>query len=126
MWARLFLDQARREEATERFDRSANIDDFNSRYDDLSNQPLSDWDLHIYAILFFDDDDSEGTPNGPYLWCAPTVRDFHAMEFWRWMVGAVPPDEVDRIHQWATDVNRHQQWVPEGDLVDPRFLVEGP
>ena len=123
LWSSLFSVRSRPDEALARFERSTNIEEFDRCYDELTNQPLSDWDLHLYAICFFDDDDSEGSPNGPYLWIAPTVRDFQALEFWRWLLQAMDGAELEHLRQRAEQIKQQEALTPTEALADPMTFV---
>ena len=117
-WRRLFATSARARDALEMFVRALNIDDFESRYVELTARPLSDWDLHMYAVHFFDDDDLEGTPNGPYLWLAPTVRDYRGRQFFRWLSGTLSDAErLTFVHE-ANGVARDEA-LTSNPLPDP-------
>ena len=110
LWDRLGFPDSIQGEALERFRRSIDIDEFDRRYEKGTAQPLSDWDIHLYAIYFYDDDDADGQPNGPYLCLAPTVRDFQGFQFWVWVLRTLQPSQL----AWLLECGR--KLVVEEDL----------
>jgi hypothetical protein len=124
LWNRVFSEALPPAEALNKFERAIDISEFDTKYEELSGHRLSDWDLHIFAVHFFDDDDSEGTPNGPYLWAAPTVRDFQALKFFGSVLSAMRPEQVDRWWKRAERVAGEEQIGTAGKLPDPRQFLE--
>ena len=122
MWDSLFASPHSGAETLNAFELSINIDPFEQQFAELGEAPLSDWDLHIYAINFFDEDDSEGAPNGPHLWIAPTVRDVQGHRFWRWMQGSFSAAELTQIRRQAEAIWQSELLSPEGPMPDPNKL----
>lgn len=121
LWNGFFVSAQHARQALAKFARALDLGEFDERYRELTTVTLSDWDLHLYALHFFDDDDSEGTPNGPYLWLAPTVRDHQALRFWRWLTRALDEPELMHFRQRAASIAQHEGWVlpaPPTDATD--------
>lgn len=123
LWDELCSDMRRGKEVLDAFERSINIDAFEAHYTELSNAPLSEWDLHVYAIHVFDDDDSEGAPTGPHLWIAPTVRDFQGYRFWSWMGQTFSSEDLIQLRLRAESIKRREAVPPEGTMPEPNVLV---
>ena len=101
-WLRLGFPQGLQAEARRRFLASINRAPYEERHSAVYGQPLSDWDLHMYAEWPFDDSDDEGTPNGPDTYVRPTIRGWNAFEYWRWVLGALDRAALDRLREGAS------------------------
>jgi hypothetical protein len=123
LWDELLPDSRVAKEVLEAFERAISIDEFEVRYEELCSKPLSDWDLHLSALHMLDDDDLEGTPNGPYLWIAPTVRDFQGYRFWNWMRQYMSIDGLMRLRLHAENINQREAVLPDGSMPDPSLLA---
>jgi 8-oxo-dGTP pyrophosphatase MutT (NUDIX family) len=126
LWKRLFPDQIR-EEALDRFRRSLNIDEYQRRQDDVDSRPLSDWDLHLYALNLYDDnlyDDAfpAPVPHGPRVWVKPTVRDYQGYVFWAWVLRTLRPDQLDRLWQAGKRIVLDEELTSVKSLLHPSVL----
>ena len=124
LWKALFGSGQRSGEVLAELKRAINIDDFELRYEHSVNSRLSDWDLHLYAVHFYDDDDSEGAPNGPHLWLAPTVRDFQGYRFWYKLGTSFDRAELAQIHARAQAVAAEAGLFLNSSMSDPALLVD--
>lgn len=125
LWERLGFPESLRVQALERFCKSINIDELNRCYEEQEARPLSDWDVHLYAIYFYDDDDSEGTPNGPRLWVTPTVRDFQGYQFWSWVVGELNQEQINWLWRCGQKLAVDENLLSAEELPSPINLDIG-
>jgi hypothetical protein len=126
LWRRLFPDPFS-EEALDRFRRSLNIDEYRRRQEDVDARPLSDWDLHLYAIHLYDDNlyseaDYVHVPDGPRVWVEPTIRDYQGRQFWAWVLKALSPDRLDRLWQNAHAIVKDEELSSVRGLPHPSAL----
>jgi hypothetical protein len=122
-WRVLFPDIRHESEILERFLQSIDIDAFEKQYDDCTGRPLTDWDLHLYAVFHYDDDDEADTPSGPHLWLAPTVREYQGYRFWSWLGQSLSRAKLLDLQRCATDLAREEGLLGSESMADPELLV---
>jgi hypothetical protein len=61
---------------------------------------LTDWDVCLYALRGFDDDDRGDEANRPWRWVRDTVRTARRLEYWRWLLSRLGA-EPQRVLQTA-------------------------
>jgi hypothetical protein len=94
------LPAERRGEILAEFKRAGDTKEYQRIHDDVYGQPLTDWDLHMYAVYLYDDDDPMG-PNGPDTYVYPTISTFQAYRFWAWVLAELRPLELETLYQNA-------------------------
>jgi hypothetical protein len=115
------LDDAVRREFLKSIDRSP----YDQRYLETYAQPLSDWDLHIYAIHLFDDED-DAAPNGPHSYLYQTFMNNQGYHFWDWLLNQLEPSEQAALQRNATAIARRTQGLTYlGELPSPSQLEVG-
>lgn len=67
------------------FKRSLDVGTYKERLQKIDGRPLSDWDLHMYAIHGFDDEDPSA-PSGPSTYILPTIKTYQGYRFWAWLL----------------------------------------
>ena len=128
-WRRLGFPDPIRDEALDRLNRALNIAEYSRRQDDVDARPLSDWDLHLYAVHLYDDnlylDDMYRVPDGPRLWILPTIRNYQEYCFWAWALKALRPDQLDRLWQVAQRIVVDDELTSVQTLPHPSVLEIG-
>lgn len=121
LWVGLWGNRETAQSVRREFLRSLDQKHYNEVFDEVYSTPLSDWDLHIYAIHLFDDDDEDGTSVSPDTWVHPTCRACQAIQFWTWVLGSLRSDELDSLHANAAKLaeTNKQIYVSE-PLVHPK------
>jgi hypothetical protein len=99
-WNFLWIRQDLAAEALDRFKLSISMDEFRKTLDQVRSLPLSDWDLHLYAINLWNDD-LDDTPNGPLSYIRPMAKDYSAYSFWNWLIPELSDGELQHLHQAA-------------------------
>lgn len=84
----------------DRFAASTTTRAFNSRWEQATAEPLSDWDLHMYAINGWNDDLPD-LPNGPESQLYLIDRDYRGRTFWDALVATLSADEQQRSQEAA-------------------------
>ena len=121
LWARLRLPAELAQEALERFCQSRKIDEYQRRQKELDERPLSDWDLHIFALYLFDETLSPD-PSGPSLWLKPTIRDVQRYQYWAWVLGVLSAQNIDRLYEVARQIAVDEELSFAADLPHPSVL----
>lgn len=126
LWSRLLPD-ARKEEALDRFRKSRTMDEYNRRQEALDLQPLSDWDLHLYALHLYDDnlyDDKDFARllDGPQLWVLPTIRDYQGYQFWAWVLKVLSSQQIDQLWHEACQIAEEEELHAARNLPHPSVL----
>jgi hypothetical protein len=127
LWNQLGFPDSIREEARDRFRRSGNLDEYLRRQQEVDARPLSDWDLHLYALHLYDDNLYVGmgythVPDGPRLWIQPTVRDYQGYQFWAWILTTLRPNQIDSLWEAASRVVETEELHSARDLPHPLIL----
>lgn len=104
-WSQLGLSPRLSAEAKERFNESTNRDEWDRLATQLQSRPLSDWDLHLYAIFQWNDNLPDA-PNGPLSMIYPIYSVWKGYEFWRWLLEQLSEDELKNFHLAAQDFLR--------------------
>jgi hypothetical protein len=126
LWDRLFSTSIR-EEAMDRFRRSYTMEEYDRRQAAVDAQPLSDWDLHLYALRLYDDNlygakDYTHVPDGPRLYVNPTVWAYQGYEFWTWVLRALSPDRLDGLWEEAGRILEDEELYSTRDLPHPSIF----
>lgn len=129
LWTRLGFLAPVEEEALERFRRSRKIEEYQRRQQEVDEQPLSDWDLHLYALHLFDDNlytqQNTALPDGPRLWIKPTIRDKQRYDFWAWVLSVLPATQIDRLYEVGRQIVADEELNFAADLPHPSVLGIG-
>lgn len=122
LWNRLGLPDSIR---PDQFRRSRNIDEYEQRQDEVDARPLSDWDLHLYAIQLYDDNlyrEPYHVPDGPRLYVKPTVRAYQSYQFWDAVLRSAGSDQLERLWQEARRIVEKEELSWVRDLPHPSAL----
>jgi hypothetical protein len=123
LWNRLGLPQG----ALDRFLRSCNLDEYLRRQKEVDASPLSDWDLHLYALHLYDDNlygpkDLAHVPDGPRLHVVPTIRAYQGYLFWAWVLNTHRPDQLDRLWDEGRRIVEEEELRSARGLPHPSVL----
>lgn len=91
-WEALSFPQELTKEAQQRMEDVLNRDQLHRLADQIEEVPLSDWDLEMYALHGFDDDD-----NDPYNWVLETVKKRRFLEYMRWLVSSMDENQRQQL-----------------------------
>jgi hypothetical protein len=125
LWSRLGLPQG----ALDRFLRSCNLDEYLRRQKEVDATPLSDWDMHLYALYLYDDNlygpSTFAMPDGPRLYITPTIRAYKGYQFWAWVLSTLRPEQLDRLWQEGQRVVEEKELHSARGLPHPSILNIG-
>lgn len=126
LWSRLGLPQS----SMDRFRSSYNLDEYLRRQKEVDESPLSDWDLHLYALYLYDDnlygpDDFARVPSGPRLHVKPTIRAYQGYEFWAWVLSKLRPEQIDRLWEEGRRIVEEEKLHSAKGLPHPSSLDIG-
>jgi hypothetical protein len=129
LWHRLNFPEELSEESLSRFRTALNVKEFYRREEELKAQPLSDWDLHMYAsqLYVFEADDIEGGGPDPFGAILDTIRDYQGYCFWAWVLRTLSPSQLDRLREAALRIVREEELksVKEHEFPHPALLGIG-
>lgn len=118
-WGALGLPHGFSEEARTRLEEVFDRTRLHALADQIDKRPLSDWDLEMFSIHRFDDDD-----NDPYNWILETVKKRRFVSFLEWLVKSLSDEQLQRL---ADSANRLKMEIEttQGfpNFIDPRELV---
>jgi hypothetical protein len=100
-WRALRLPSDVSDEARRRF-ASVDAAAADSMADPDREQPLSDWDVCLYALRGFDDDDRGDDANRPTRWVEDTIRTARRLEYWRWLLGRLSGERQRALQSAAS------------------------
>jgi hypothetical protein len=125
-WGRLGLPPG----ARDRFERSRNLDEYVRRQKEVEPAPLSDWDLHLYALHLYDDNlygtnDLRRVPDGPRLYVTPTIRAYQGYQFWTWLLSTLRLEQLDRLWQEGQRIVEEKELHSARGLPHPSLLDIG-
>lgn len=87
--------------------------------DQIEECPLSDWDLEMYALHGFDDDE-----NDPYNWVLETVKKRRFVGYLDWLVASLSDEQrhrfVDNANVLKVQIETTRNFPP---FTDPKELV---
>ena len=125
-WQRLGLPTNIAETARREFSRANDREPYDERQREVFDKRLSDWDLHMYAINLFDDDDV-ALPTGPHTYLYPTFKNHQGYRFWSWLLKQLTPREQESLRQHASAVAGVEEGLAHvGQLPRPDRLEIGP
>jgi hypothetical protein len=125
-WRRLPFPGHLSAEAAERFAASIDGQEYDRREEALEHQPLSDWDLHMYASQNYDfADPPEGPSRRPSTEVSLTVGVYQQYLFWAWALRALNPVQQTRLREKALEIVRTDKLTWIKDLVHPSALDIG-
>ena len=104
LWNNLKIPKRVRRKALLELLKSFDQEHYERTFEKTYSKPLSDWDLHMYAVNLYNDDDEEGIPNGPDTWVHPTCRVYQDFCFWSWMIEQLQPEELGILQQNANKI----------------------
>ncbi len=108
--------------ALSEFLRSINTTEYNQRKKQAQARPLSDWDLHMYALNRFDDDEDISS-SGPWTYLYPTVMAYEGYRFWAWLLERLNIDQQAAFREGASLVAKNtRSLVSLGPLPPPNSL----
>jgi len=102
-WAQLALPNAVRDAARDSLDEALYPTAYYQRLSELRARPLSDWDLHMYAVQHFDDED-DILPTGPTRYLAPTVKAARGYAWWSWLLARLDGPAQHALWRSASEI----------------------
>jgi hypothetical protein len=115
------LSNAARQEFVRAIDREA----YDQHYVEYYDKPLSDWDLHMYAVNLFDDDDVATPSPAKYLY--PTFMNNRNYRFWAWLMKQTTSRERDSLMNNAITLAKQVASLSHAvQLPHPSRLEVGP
>jgi len=101
------------------------MQEYNRRTQAIEGKPLSDWDLHMYALRGFDDDDP-ALSNGPSTYVEPTIKTYQGYRFHGWLRTRIRAQGMETLYQNALPIaQRPKNQALMSPLPDPRSLDGG-
>lgn len=97
---RLLVPTRLRDEARRRFNDSTRMDEYGEICDRVFEGPLSDWDLHLYAINLWNDEASD-CPDGPQSQIYPIAAAARGYAFWGWFLSQLSNPELETLQSAA-------------------------
>lgn len=91
-WNALGLPPTLAKEAHTRLDEVLNRSELHALADQIEKRPLSNWDLEMYALHGFDDDE-----NDPYNWVLETVKKRRFGGYLGWLVASLSDEQRSRF-----------------------------
>lgn len=91
-WAALGFPGHLSEKARQEMDKVFDFDELDELADQVDECPLSDWDLEMYALHGFDDDD-----NDPYNWVMEAVTRIRFEAFLKWLIASLSEQEQRQL-----------------------------
>jgi hypothetical protein len=119
-WGELGLLGKASERARSAFIESGNRSEYWKLQAAVFKGPLSDWDLHLYAVNLFEDHDPANV--NPSHFIARSLRHYAALRFWSAMSGWHSPAELARLRT-AAEFSVRERGDVNAELADPRELV---
>jgi hypothetical protein len=80
-------------------------------------EPLSDWDVCLYTLRGFDDEDLSDNANRPLRWVGDTAGTARRREYWRWLLSRLT---AERQRMLVTAASQ----FAGGDLLRPPHLMD--
>ena len=102
-WLQLHIPERLSTAARQRFLLAIDRAPYDEINDALYGRPLSDWDLHMYAVNLFDDEDPAG-PTGPSSYVYPTFKHYQGYTYWAWLGQHLTAAERDNLRCQATNL----------------------
>jgi len=99
-WASLQISASLDHEFLRRFLASKDREEYDNREQQLWDQPLSDWDLHMYALKAYNDDDPYPL-SGPSSYLYHVAMVYQGFEFWAWVFQHLNDEDLVRIQKNA-------------------------
>lgn len=87
-WISLGLPQGISEESRSKLEDIFDHNELHALADQIDKHPLSDWDIEMYSIHGFDDDENE-----PYTWVLETVKKRRFSSYLDWLVASLNDDQ---------------------------------
>lgn len=115
-WRALRLPPDVSDEARRRFAAAVGPAADGSAADHVGDEPLSDWDVCLYALRGFDDEDLGKDPNGPSRWVGDTVQTARRLEYWSWLLSRL---SAERQHELLTAAS---EFAGDEPLRHPRLI----
>lgn len=94
-WSQLGLPAHLANTARQEFVRAIDREAYDHHYVEYYDKPLSDWDLHMYAVNLFDDEDVATPSPAKYLY--PTFMNNRNYRFWAWLMKQTTSREQDTL-----------------------------
>lgn len=124
-WEQLGLPSGISSDALREFLRSIDMTKHNQRNEQIDARPLSDWDLHMYALNGFDDE-NDLSPSGPGSYVYPTVMTYRGYRFWAWMLKHLDAEQQATLARNATLIAQSTDSLMFlGELPHPSSLEVG-
>jgi hypothetical protein len=119
LWQRLFPAPLRHE-ALERFQRSTDMTECYRWEREIDASPLSEWDLHLYALylhddILYSDEEHDEITDGAKINVELTIGIYQGFHFWKWVLKSCQPDQLDRLWQEARNIvdQAKMRWIRE-------------
>jgi hypothetical protein len=125
-WRRLPFPAQLSPEVSKRFGTSVDGKEYARLRKTLEDQPLSDWDLHMYASQTYDfDDNREGVGRTPSTEVSLTVSVHQQYVFWAWLLRTLTPQQQTKLQEKALEIVQTDKLAWIKDLVHPSALDIG-
>jgi hypothetical protein len=122
LWQALRLPSNLSEAIRQTFFQSINMEEYSRVHQQIYEKSLSDWDLCLYALQKFDDEDS-AAGNCPSAWVHDTILTHQSRNFWEWALTRLNIEEQTALQRNAAFVAQNQRDLTfAGDLLHPRLL----
>ena len=123
-WRELRLPAHLADAARLEFVRATDRAPYDQRRVEVCDKPLSDWDLHMYVVNLFDDEDVAS--RGPESYLYATFTNFQGYYFWAWLTKQMIPQEQDELMRNAINLAKQEQSLLHvGALPPPSHLEIG-
>jgi hypothetical protein len=123
LWARLRLPGSATPGS---FQASRKIDEYYRIQKEVDESPLSDWDLHLYALFLYDDllyfDDPSHLRDGPRVYIKLTIRANQGFEFWAAILNQLNVNEIEELWKAARQIVEEEGLRLARELPHPSAL----
>lgn len=123
LWEKVGIPAEVRTEAANRLLRAISTEEYQRRRKELANQPLSDWDLHLYASVPYTDD-APG-PSTPQVYVTLTILDYQGYVFWGWLLRNLRTDQLEHLWESGNRIVQEHDFKSIGELPPPHVLDIG-
>lgn len=124
-WRQLCIPERLADAARQQFLRAIDREAYDTLHAEICRNPLSDWDLHMYAVNLFDDEDP-AIPTGPSTYVYPTFKNYQGYSFWTWLNHQSTPSEQETLRRNATNIAQRVVALSHvGELPSPSQLETG-
>jgi len=119
-WDVLALPKILSREARVRIDSVLDRNDLHQIADQVEAHPLSPWDLEMYTLHGFDEDE-----NDPYNWVLETVKKRRFIQYMSWLVKRLSQEEVAGLWESAEALRKQIETTAHSpSLPNPLTIIE--